>query len=108
MGVGAWGGGSSWSEGGFQGLHLPPLGSEGMRDECGSGWGAGPGPDRMALRPTGRWKQFLVTWGRAELPACETRPQACAQEAARSHMFKARCRVCLCLFKDAGARGQPF
>lgn len=31
-------------------------------------------------------------------------PKSVPRKPPRSHMFKARCRACLCLFKDAGAR----
>lgn len=75
---------------------------------CGGGVGAGPVQGRMAPRPADRWKQFSVTWGRAELLSRKTGPHVCLQEAAPEPHVWARCSSGLCLFNDAGARGRVF
>jgi len=79
-----------------------------MEGDVGVGRGAGPVQGRMAPRPADRWKQFSVTWGRAELLSRKTGPHVCLQEAAPEPHVRARCGSGLCLFNDAGARGRVF
>ena len=74
----------------------------------GVGRGTGRVQGRMAPRPADRWKQFSVTWGRAELLSRKTGPHVCLQEAAPEPHVRARCSSGLCLFNDAGAWGRVF
>lgn len=68
-----------------------------MEEDMGVGQGAGPVQGRMAPRPADRWKQFSVTWGRAELLSRKTGPHVCLQEAAPEPHVQARCSSGLCL-----------